>query len=63
MRRTTRSTEVTTLDFSNFSGGLNLITAPENIEQNELAECIKMTYSSQPGRWRTRDGSGMRIVT
>lgn len=63
MRRTTRSTEVTTIDFSNFSGGINLITAPENIEQNELAECVNMTYSSQPGRLRTRDGIGMPVVT
>ena len=64
MRRASKhAVERTVLDFSDFSGGLNLRTAPENIAQNELAECRNMTYSSQPGRLRTRAGVGLPLHT
>lgn len=64
MRRASKhAVEGTVLDFSDFSGGLNLRTAPENIAQNELAECRNMTYSSQPGRLRTRAGVGLPLHT
>lgn len=64
MRRASKhAVEGTILDFSNFSGGLNLRMAPEDIAQNELAECKNMTYSSQPGRLRTRSGVGLPLHT
>lgn len=49
------------LDFSDFSGGWNSRESAENIEQNELAEVLNMTYSSAPGRLRTRPGAGQSI--
>lgn len=62
-RGSKHSNAASVLDFSDFSGGLNLRTAPENIAQNELAECVNMTFSSQPGRLRTRPGIGPAIHT
>lgn len=61
MRRALATVEPTYLDFSNFAGGLNLRSAPENIADNELAACVNMTYSSAPGKLRTRDGIGEAI--
>lgn len=57
------ATQTTILDFSDFSGGLNILSAPENITQNELSSCLNMSYSSQPGRLRTRKGIGGAIKT
>ena len=37
--------------------------SPENIAQNELCECVNMTYSSEPGRLRTRAGIGEALAT
>ena len=61
MRRALATVEPSYLDFSNFAGGLNLRTAPENIADNQLAACVNMTYSSQPGKLRTRAGIGEPI--
>ena len=58
MRRALATVEPSYLDFSNFAGGLNLRTAPENIADNELAACVNMTYSTSPGKLRTRAGIG-----
>ena len=58
MRRALKTPETTVVDFSTFPGGLNLRSAPENIAQDELAECVNMTYSSSPGKLRTRTGIG-----
>ena len=63
MRRASKSVEATTLDFSDFSGGLNLLAAPENIDQTELCDCNNMTYASAPGRLRSRKGLGTAIHT
>ena len=63
MRLSSKTVEATIADFSDFSGGLNLRTSPENIAQNELSSCKNMTYSSQPGRLRTRDGIGAALAT
>ena len=58
MRRALATVEPSYLDFSNFAGGLNLRTAPENIADTELAACVNMTYSTSPGKLRTRAGIG-----
>lgn len=55
--------QTTSLDFSDFSGGINILSAPENIAQNELSSCLNMDYSSQPGRLCTRKGIGGAIKT
>ncbi|MFA6911291.1 MAG: hypothetical protein WCQ59_09245 [Candidatus Cloacimonadaceae bacterium] len=60
---TKSAVQTTILDFSDFSGGLNILSAPENIAQNELSSCLNMDYSSQPGRLRTRRGIGGAIKT
>lgn len=62
-RSTKQATAAAVLDFSDFSGGLNLRTDPENIEQNELADCVNMTFSAAPGRLRTRAGLGAALHT
>ena len=62
MRRALTTVDPIYLDFSNFAGGLNLRTAPENINDNELAACVNMTYSSAPGKLRTRAGIGESIA-
>ena len=62
MRRALTSVQPTILDFSTFPGGLNLRTAPDQIADNELAECVNMTYSSAPGKLRTRAGIGSPIA-
>lgn len=62
MRRAARhSAAPQQLDFSDFSGGWNSRESAENIEQNELAEVLNMTYSSAPGRLRTRPGIGRSL--
>lgn len=62
MKKSTKhSTPAQQLDFSDFSGGWNSRESAENIEQNELAEVLNMTYSSAPGRLRTRPGLGQSI--
>lgn len=62
MKRSSRhGTQPQTLDFSDFSGGWNSRESAENIEQNELAEVLNMTYSTAPGRLRVRNGIGMPI--
>lgn len=58
MRRSLATVNPTVLDFSDFSGGLNFLTTPENIAQTELSECVNFTYSSAPGLLRTRPGMG-----
>lgn len=63
MRRSVKTESTAVTDFADFSGGLNLRTSPENIELNELAECINMTYGSQPGRLCTRPGLGSPLHT
>ena len=63
MRRALATVEPSYLDFSNFAGGLNLRTAPEYIADNELAACVNMTYSTQPGKLRTRAGIGEALAT
>lgn len=62
MKRSSRhSVDTQTLQFSVFSGGLNLRSAAENIEDNQLSDCANMTYSTQPGRLRTREGIGAPV--
>lgn len=62
MRKATKhSSQAQQLDFSDFSGGWNSRESAENIEQNELAEVLNMTYSSAPGRLRTRQGIGQSL--
>lgn len=63
MRRASKSVNTSVLDFSDFSGGLNLLAAPENIEMNELSGCVNMTYSSQPGRLCSRPCNGAPVAT
>ena len=58
MRRALSTVQPSLLDFSNFAGGLNLRLPPEQLSENELAECVNMTYSSAPGKLRTRAGIG-----
>ncbi|MBO5492962.1 MAG: hypothetical protein J5974_06470 [Pyramidobacter sp.] len=62
MRRSLATVEPSVLDFSNFPGGLNLRDDPENIADNELAACVNMTYSSAPGKLRTRAGIGSPLA-
>lgn len=62
MRRALSTVQPSLLDFSNFAGGLNLRTAPENINDNELSTCVNMTYSSSPGKLRTRSGIGAALA-
>ncbi len=50
-----------TAAFSAFSGGLNLRQPPENIAENELSQCLNMTFSDTTGRLRTRPGLGPAI--
>lgn len=62
MKRASRHrSDTQILEFSDFSGGVNIRTAPENIALNELADCVNMTYSTAPGRLRTRQGTGEPI--
>ena len=63
MRRALTTVEPIYLDFNNFAGGLNFLQSPENIADNELAECVNMTYSSSPGKLRTRAGIGDALAT
>ena len=62
MRRSLSSVQPTILSFGSFPGGLNLRDAPDQIADTELAECVNMTYSSAPGRLRTRAGIGTPIA-
>lgn len=62
MRRALSTVQPTVLDFSTFPGGLNLRDDAENIADNELAECLNMTYSSAPGRLRVRHGLGSALA-
>ena len=62
MRKITQhSVETRTAAFSAFSGGLNLRQPPENIAENELSQCLNMTFSDTTGRLRTRPGLGPAI--
>lgn len=62
MRRSTKTSEVLYLDFSDFSGGLNLLTSQELLADNEMAQCVNMTYSTTPGRLCTRWGLGSPVL-
>ncbi|MDO4561413.1 MAG: hypothetical protein Q4C86_10740 [bacterium] len=53
--------ETRTVSYSAFSGGLNLKQPPENIADNELSQCLNMTFSDTTGRLRTRPGLGTAI--